>query len=101
LCRKGFASSISPTIFETLSEPEVSDITNLREVRQLIDRKVITHGNLDLTLLRDGKPSDLILKVTEILENVQGFPHLIGASDSCLWPGTPPENIKAIMNMFN
>jgi hypothetical protein len=101
LCRSGFVSKISPTIFETVSQPPVGDINDLRQTRRDIDKKIITHGNIDLTLLRDGTASDVVNKAEEILSDMKGYNHLIGASDSCLWPGTPPENIKTIMEMFD
>ncbi len=30
----------------------------------------------------------------------RGYPHIIGANDSCIWPWTPLENLKTVLDLF-
>jgi hypothetical protein len=95
-----FLNQISPTVYETYSPPPVGDAADLSKMRGLTDRSIISHGNIDLTFLRDASQDQIIMRVMEILEETKGYCHILGPSDSCIWPGTPPENIKAVCELF-
>jgi hypothetical protein len=101
LYRRGFANKMRPAILETLSAPPAGDVDDLAAVRKCIDPELITHGNIDLTFLRDSTRQQVRDRVVEIFKETKGYPHLMGAADSCLWPGTPPENIKAACEVFD
>ena len=97
----GFINDISPTIFETLSPPPVGDVAELKKMRQMINKDIITHGNIDLTFLRDSSADEVKKQAMEIAELTKGYPHIVGAADACLWPGTPTENLRVVCEMFN
>ncbi len=101
IIRAGYLNDINPRIYETLSTLPPGDVTDLREMRNLTSKSIITHGNIDLTFLRDATTEQVKKKVYEILEETKGFPHLIGAGDACLWPNTPIENIKVVLDLLN
>jgi len=101
IVKAGFINDISPTIFETLAPPPVGDVTDLKKMRQMINKDIITHGNIDLTFLRDSSANEVKKQAMEIAELTKGYPHIIGAADGCLWPGTPKENLRIVCEMFN
>jgi len=101
LVEAGYLNQISPTIFETLSPPPVGDVADLRRMRSMISKEIITHGNIDLTFLRDSSAGEVKKRALEIAKETKGYPHIVGAADGCLWPGTPAENLKAVCEIFN
>lgn len=98
---KGFINNISPTIYETFSPYPTGDVWNLKGMRYSTDKKIITHGNIDLTFLRDSSMEVVKEQALNIIEQTEGYPHIIGPSDPCVWPGTPPENLKVICDLMN
>ncbi len=100
LVEKGYISQIGPTLYETAAPPPVGDVTDLARIRRMIDPKTILHGNLDLSLLKDGTLGE-VLKAAEAVVAGTGTPHLIGASDACLWPGTPVETLRGLCRAYN
>lgn len=101
IVEKGYLNDISPSIYETLAPPPVGDIPHIGEARAKLSKKIITHGNIDLTFIKDASVEQVKRKANEIREQTKGFPHIVGAADGCLWPGTPVENLKAICEMLN
>jgi len=101
LIPEGFMNEISPTILETLAPPPVGNVDNLGKMRSLLNKDIITHGNMDLTFLRDSTAEQVKRRALDIIEETAGYPHIIGAADACLWPGTPLENLKVICDLFN
>jgi uroporphyrinogen-III decarboxylase len=101
LIPSGFFNDICPNILETLSPPPVGDVTDIKKARSMLSKKIITHGNMDLTFLRDSTVAEVKKLAFDIIEQTAGFPHIVGAADGCLWPGTPPENLKVVCELFN
>lgn len=101
IVEKGFLSDISPSIYETLSPPPVGDIQDIGVARSKLSKKIITHGNIDLTFIKEASVEQITKRAAEICEQTHGFPHIVGAADGCLWPGTPVENLKAVCEMLN
>lgn len=97
----GFLNDISPSIYETLSPPPVGDIQDIGKARIKLDRNIITHGNMDMTFLKESSVEQVKRHAMEICEQTAGFPHIVGAADGCLWPGTPVENLKVVCEMLN
>jgi hypothetical protein len=101
IVEKGFLNDISPSIYETLSPPPVGDILDIVDARAKLSKNIITHGNIDLTFIKDSSVEQVKKKAIEIREQTHGFPHIVGAADGCLWPGTPVQNLKAVCEMLN
>jgi len=97
----GYLNDIKPSIYETLAPPPVGDVTNPARLRNLLSKDITIHGNIDLGLLKDGNPQEVLVAAERLLDEMQGYPHILGASDSCLWPGTPIENIITINRRYN
>jgi hypothetical protein len=64
--------------------------------RHWIDRRITTKGNLDLGLLRDGTPDEVISATCQMVEDVRGFPHIFSTADAVL-PNTRAENYIAFV----
>jgi hypothetical protein len=74
------------------------DVTDLRQVRQMLGGKVTLNGNVHTveTLIR-GTPQDVEREVLEIAEAFEGEPRLIIGTGDQVGRETPPENIQAMI----
>ncbi len=65
-------------------------------IKEIIGDKVCIFGNLDaIYLLHDGKPEDVEKEVVRQFENSSN--NFITCNGSPITPGTPPENVKALL----
>jgi hypothetical protein len=92
---KGYFNRIAMDVVETLSPPPAGTVTDLARARALIDRNIVTRGNIDLELIRSGTPAACAAAAREVIEATRGYPHVVGAADALLY-GTPVENVAAI-----
>ena len=78
--------------------PPGGDITDLREVRRRLRRRVTMNGNVHTveTLIR-GTPSDVVREVLEILEAWEGQPRLIVGTGDQVGRETPDENLHVMI----
>jgi hypothetical protein len=90
LIADGIFNSLGAHVIETLAPPPEGD-NDLARSRRALDRSICSKGNLNLQLLRDGSPDQIVAEVYHIAEAVRGFPHIMSTADAVL-PGTPPEN---------
>lgn len=91
----GFYNEILPDVFETLSPPPYGIVDDLRYVREILDPRICTKGNLDTELLRSGPVKDIEAAAEKIVEDTWGYRHTVALADSILY-GTPPEHIRAM-----
>lgn len=92
---RGFYNRIGMDIVETLSPPASGNVEDLAAARACIDRVIVTRGNIDLGLLRQGMPEQCADAARKVLEATRGWPHIMGAADAILY-GTPRENLDAV-----
>jgi hypothetical protein len=95
LILEGYFDRMGADLIETLAEPPEGD-NDLRESRHSLDRRVCSKGNLNLTLLRDGRPEQIAAQARRIVEAVTGYAHVVSTADAVL-PGTPGENYIAFV----
>lgn len=95
LIQNGIFNQIGADVIETVSSPPSGD-NDLAESRRWIDRRVCTKGNLDLGLLRDGTPQQVIEATRKMVDAVHGYPHIFSTADAVL-PNTPAENYIAFV----
>ncbi len=69
----------------------------LAEARRLLPKAVALQGNLDSTLLL-GPPELLVARARRLLEAVGHEPGYIFNLGHGIQPGTPPENVKALVD---
>jgi hypothetical protein len=96
LIRDGVFNTIGADVIETIAPPPEGD-NDLAVSRSHIDRTVCTKGNLNLRLLRDGRPEQIADEVQKIAAAVRGYPHIVSTADAVL-QGTPPENLLAFVS---
>ncbi|MFP4106555.1 MAG: hypothetical protein ACLFVU_10755 [Phycisphaerae bacterium] len=82
-------------VVETLSPPDSGNVDNLTVARSRIDRQIVTRGNIDLRLIRNGTPGECAHAAERVILETKDDPHLVAAADAILY-GTPVENLKAI-----
>lgn len=92
---KGYFNEIGMDLVETMSPPPAGTVDDLKRARSLIDRAIVTRGNIDLGLILNGAPEECANSACEVMEATAGYPHLIGSADAILY-GTPTENLAAI-----
>jgi hypothetical protein len=97
---KGYFNQIGMDVLETLSPPPAGTIENLAAARRQTDESIVTRGNIDLGLLRNGTPDECRKAALAVLEAVRGYPHILGAADALLY-GTPLENVRAVAEICN
>lgn len=95
LIMSGFYNKLGADVIETISSLPSGD-NDLEESRRFIDKSICTKGNLDLGLLRDGTPDQVIQATRKMVDVVRGYPHIFSTADAVL-PGTPPENYIAFI----
>ncbi len=92
----GFYNEILPDVFETLSPPPYGIVDDLRYVREILDPRICTKGNLDTELLRSGPIEKIEAAAEKIVEATKGYRHIVALADSVLY-GTPPEHVHAMV----
>jgi uroporphyrinogen-III decarboxylase len=90
---KGFYNEILPDLFETLSPPPPGVITDLRAMREILDPRICTKGNMFNEILRTGTPEEIAEGAKKVVDATWGYRHMVAISDSVLW-GTPVESIR-------
>jgi hypothetical protein len=95
LIRDGVFNALGADVIETIAPPPEGD-NDLAESRRWIDRRICTKGNLNLRLLRDGRPEEIEGGVRAMVRAVRGSPHIFSTADGVL-QGTPPENFIAFV----
>ena len=98
LIELGIIDAINPTVFETCSGPPCGNNSDLRAAVGGISEEIITKGNLDLGLLRNGTPRQISAAVDEITTATNGRRHIFGQGDATILDGTPHENIQAFLD---
>ena len=93
LIREGVFNTLGADVIETIAPPPEGD-NDLAESRRRIDRRICTKGNLNLRLLRDGRPEEIEEGVRAMVRAVRGYPHIFSTADAVL-QGTPAENFIA------
>jgi uroporphyrinogen-III decarboxylase len=91
----GYFNKLGADLIETIAPPPEGD-NDLAESRRYIDPNICTKGNLNLLLLRDGKPKQIIEQTEKIASAVKGYKHVLSTADAVL-DGTPPENFIAFV----
>lgn len=91
----GDLSSLEADVLETVAPPPAGD-NELAEARSQLRAATCSKGNLDLGLLRDGTPEQVIAATTSGVEATRGTAHIHSTADAVL-PGTPPENFLAAL----
>jgi hypothetical protein len=95
LIMNGTFNKLGADVIETISEfPEGDNV--LAESREALDKSITSKGNLSLTLLRDGKPEEVVAATKIIVDSVKGYSHIISTADAVL-PGTPAANFIAFL----
>lgn len=95
---KGFYNEIGMDVVETLSPPDSGNVEDLAAAREAIDASIVTRGNIDLGLLRDGSAEACADAARAVIEATRGFAHLVALADAIL-QGTPVENLRAIQQV--
>jgi uroporphyrinogen decarboxylase len=95
LIKDGYFNRLGADIIETIAPPPEGD-NDLAESRKYIDPSICTKGNLNLLLMRDGKPDQIIEATKKIVEAVKGYKHVFSTADGVL-EGTSPENFIAFV----
>ncbi len=93
----GFLNNVNPDIYESLSEPPVGEIEDLREYRKKINKTICTRGNIDLGILHDGAVDDVEFQVKKTLDEMKGYKHII-AGTCAITIGTPLENLQSLVS---
>jgi len=94
----GIVDEIKPTLFETCSGPPCGNNPDLRAAVSGISEDIITKGNLDLDLLRNGTPEQISEAVADIATATNGRRHIIGQGDATILDGTPGGSIQAFLD---
>ena len=92
---KGYFNQIGMDLLETLAPPPTGTVDDLAAARRMIDRKIVTKGNIDLERILKGSVDEMRLAARKVMEATAGYSHLVGAADAILY-GTPVENLRAI-----
>jgi hypothetical protein len=74
------------------------DVTSLKDARDLLGGRVVMVGNSDqVHLLREGTKDGLERQVQKIFEETKGDHRFIFSTSDSIVPGTPKENIQALV----
>lgn len=74
------------------------DITSLKSAREVLGERVVMVGNFDqVHLLREGTRDEIQKEVEKIFEETRGDNGFIFSTSDSIVPGTPRENIQALV----
>jgi len=78
--------------------PSGGDITSLKNARKVLGDGVVMVGNFDqVHLLKEGTKKEIRREVEKIFEETQGDNRFIFSTSDSIIPGTPKENIEALV----
>lgn len=99
---KGYYNKMGIDLFETLSEPPVGNVKNIRDAFEKLDPRICTRGNVGLDSLLQDTPQQIKDKSLEILATAKdmGRKHILAASDY-LFYDIPTENVQAMCDAVN
>ncbi|MEN6383969.1 MAG: uroporphyrinogen decarboxylase family protein [Phycisphaerales bacterium] len=85
---------------ESLSTSDTGgDITSLNQARKLLSNNIVMIGNFDqIQLLRNGNINQIKQRVREIFTEIKNDDKFIFSTSDSLIPGTPLENLKALID---
>lgn len=86
----GTFDTLGADVIETIAPPPEGD-NDLVESRKHLSRSICSKGNLNLNLLRDGRPAQIEKETEKMVDAVRGYAHILSTADGVL-TGTPPEN---------
>lgn len=92
-----YYDQIGMDLVETLSAPPCGNVDDLALARSMISKNIVTKGNIDLGLIKNGTPADCAAAARAVIAATKGYPHIVGAADAIL-TGTPVENVRAIVD---
>ncbi len=95
LIKMGYFDQMRPDVVESFSEPPEGDVTDLRVAREQLGGIMASRGAINSGHIRSQSPEQLRTRTRYVLESMQGFRHMIGATDALL-PGTTLTNLQAI-----
>lgn len=96
LIQDGTFNMLGADVIETIAPPPEGD-NDLASSRQMLAANICSKGNLNLTLLREGKPEEIERETHKLVQAVQDYAHIVSTADAVL-PGTRPENFIAFVN---
>jgi uroporphyrinogen decarboxylase len=74
------------------------DVTSLKEAREALGDRVVMVGNFDqVNLLRQGTTDQIKTAVQKIFDETRGDHRFIFSTSDSIVPGTPKENIEALV----
>ena len=78
--------------------PSGGDITSLKNAREVLGDGVVIVGNFDqVHLLKEGTKEEIRREVEKIFEETRGDNRFIFSTSDSIIPGTPKENIEALV----
>ncbi|HET6485130.1 MAG TPA: uroporphyrinogen decarboxylase family protein [Spirochaetia bacterium] len=95
LIRSGVFDRMGADLIETVAPPPCGD-NDLGESRRMLDREIVSKGNFDLGLLREGTVDQVTAATRAMVASVRRFPHVFSTADAVL-EGTPPANFIAFV----
>jgi len=98
----GYYNLMGIDLFETLSEPPVGNVINLKDTFTKLSPDICTRGNVGLDLLLNATPREIYETGTRILETARKMnrKHILAASDY-LFYDIPEANIHALTQAVN
>ena len=78
--------------------PSGGDITSLKNTREVLGDGVVIVGNFDqVHLLKEGTKEEIQREVEKIFKQTRGDNRFIFSTSDSIVPGTPKENIEALV----
>ena len=95
LIQNGSFDRLGVDVIETIAPPPEGD-NDLGASRQFLDPAICSKGNLSLGLLRDGSAQAVEQATKQMVQAVQGYPHIHSTADA-VYAETPAENYIAFV----
>jgi hypothetical protein len=95
LIRSGKFDHLGADVIETVAPPPEGD-NELAESRRFLSSDICSKGNLSLGLLRDGSVDEVVNATRDMVQAVQGYPHIHSTADA-VFAETPVENYIAFI----
>jgi len=83
-------------ILECLNYPPAGDVDDWPRLRRFVPEGTVTKGNLEDSLLWQGPIEEIKRKTREILEQSEGYKHILATSNN-IFDGTPLAHFEAML----
>ena len=98
IAEAGFYQQMNVDVLESLSMLPTGNIEDMREIRSLIGKEIVTRGGVNCELMYGDDLKMLRERTEYVLESVKEFKHMMGDTNPS-YPSYPWEDMQTVIDV--